>query len=122
MECGLPANKRYLIRKYLHGDDEEIVRLLNFIHPGFGDVKYWKWLHDNVLKKNIISLGITGKKIIGINLMIPLRVKIGERILDTACEIIGGIHPDHRRIGIYSKINKFRMELIKKKLDSTEAQ
>ena len=107
--------KRYAIRKYLHGDDKEIVRFLNFIFPEWGDVKYWKWLHrDNVLK-NLISLGVTGKKIIGINLSIPLRLKIGELILDSACEIIGGIHPDHRRIGVYSEINKFRMELIKKK-------
>ncbi|MCW3974767.1 MAG: hypothetical protein NWE86_00800 [Candidatus Bathyarchaeota archaeon] len=116
MECSLPANKRYLIRKYLYGDDEEIVRLLNFILPGWGDLKYWKWLHhDNVLKKNVISLSMIDKKIIGINLSIPLRIKIGERVLNSVCEVIGGIRPDHRRMGVYSKICKFRMELIKKK-------
>lgn len=111
--------KDYVVRPYTRGDEEEIVHLLQLAMDGWPhyDLKcnpldHWKWKHqENPLKKSIISLGIYDGKIIGCAHIVPLRLKIRDRVYLWGDGVDVAVHPDFRRIGVYTKTHKQRLEI-----------
>ena len=109
----------YIVRYYKKGDEEQIVALLDDVFDGWpkfdlncSPVDHWKWKYlNNPLKMTSIVVGITNDKIIGCdhaiyrNMYIQQKTQLCTYGTDTA------IHPEYRRIGVYTKLNKLKNKI-----------
>ena len=76
----------FIVRTYQHGDEKEIVELLNMVFKGWPKLdlscttlEYWKWKYlHNPIRKNFITVAVSEDKIIGCLHVIPLKIKLGD--------------------------------------------
>ncbi len=100
------------IREYRDGDEAQIVNLLELIFEGWPDfdisgssLDHWMWKHkDNPYGKSIIATGRMKEEIISCLHYIPIRIKIGSKVVTTGNGTDAAVHKDYRRMGIYSKM------------------
>jgi GNAT superfamily N-acetyltransferase len=105
----------YEIRPYHPGDEEQIVPLLQLVFNGWRTLDFWRWKYrDNPLKKSIVVVGVSDKRIIGVGCTVFKRVKIGDKITLCCYGTDTGVHPDFRRKGVYSSISKLVREIRRK--------
>ncbi len=104
---------RYTIRPYLPGDEEEIIPLLKLVFGDWRDLDFWDWMYnDNLLKMDLHCVGVAGDgEIVGASLSLPLKVKIGGQTILSTYGSDACVHPDHRRRGIYGRLNDCKREL-----------
>ena len=95
------------------GDEGEIVELLELVFDGWPHLdlnltplEYWSWKYkDNPLQLILIMLGIIDNRIIGCEHLIPLRIKINDKVVFSTTDVDVAVHPDFRGIGVSRKIS-----------------
>lgn len=107
--------KDFTIRFYRPGDEKEIVPLLVLGFHGWPHIdlacsplEHWRWKYiDNPIKRNMIAVAESKDKIVGCLHEFLRTIKIGEDF--HLCSISGdlAVHPDFRRMGIWSKMSEF---------------
>jgi hypothetical protein len=112
-------SSNYSVRSYHPGDEEGIVELLELVFNGWPhfDLKctpldHWRWKQkENPNGESIVSVAVSGDKIIGCEHSIPKMLKIGDKIY-LCCEVGDvAVHPDFRGRGAYNKNDDFNTEL-----------
>jgi len=103
-------------RRYVSGDEEELVGLLEVIFKGWphfdlthSNVEYWKWKYrDNPIGKRIVDVVLINDKIVGCNHAFFLSIKVGNRFFNSIQSADLGIHSDFRGQGLFSKMSDHR--------------
>ena len=68
------------VRLYRPGDEKQIVPLLSLSFEGWNSLDFWRWKYqDNPTKMNLISVVLSGDRIIGVSGSIFKRIKIGNK-------------------------------------------
>ena len=109
----------YSVRPYQPNDEYEIVELLKLVFEGWPntDLKcspsdHWKWKYlHNPSKTNFISICLNDGKMAGASHLLPLKIKIGTKILPCTLGADAVVHPNHRRMGIYKSMREFKFQL-----------
>ena len=111
--------KDYYLRSYLPGDEKQIVQLLKFAFDDWrlrGDkaLDFWDWMYKGYNSNpSLIDVGVSDDRIIATNHRLPLRMKIGSKIVSGFYGTDMMVHPDFRGMGISSKIIKKVQEKMK---------
>ena len=110
----------FQLEKFQPGDEEEILELLQLVFGGWPHfdlsctpLEYWKWKHlDNPFSRRMILKAVNkgDKKIIGCYHGTDLMVKFGDDFYHVNNGVDLGVHPDHRRMGVYREMNEIRMK------------
>lgn len=111
--------KNYSVHVYNPGDEVEIVRLLELVFDGWPhfdlectNLDHWKWKYlERPLRMKEIALGVSNNKIIGCGHDGYLKIKIGKKIFTCSQGMDVAVHPDYRRMKVYTKITEKRKEL-----------
>jgi len=76
---------------------------------------HWKWkFKDNPSKSSLISIGVTDDKIISCSHRITTRLKIGDSVLLCSSVLDSAVHPNFRKMGIYTKMDEMGREFMTK--------
>ena len=110
--------KEYEIRPYHHGDEDEIVQLLELVFDGWPkfdlsctSIDHWRWKYlDNPFKTKFIVLGTSDHRIIGVIHSVPMRIIIGDESFFSAYAGDVVVHPTFRRKGVNSKMRTYVIE------------
>lgn len=113
-------DKKYEIRVYRDGDEEEIIRLLQQVFGGWprfdlscSPLDHWRWKFvDNPMKMNISIICVKDRKIIGCNHAITVRLKVGDKVVLGTALVDLAVHPDFRRLGITNSFRDFLKDLV----------
>ena len=111
----------YSIHKYQPGDEEDIVNFLVEAFDGWPHfdlqcppVDHWRWKFiDNPQKLTVATLAKSEGRIVGCLHGLPQRLKIGDQMFLSCQGVDAATHPDFRGIGVYSKLRKYKLELIR---------
>jgi len=107
------------IRKYLEGDENEIIDLLEYVFDGWPPVdlpcsklEHWKWKYEERSIKGLIAaVALDEDKIIGCLHSPSVNIKVRENVF--FCEPGGdlAVHPDYRGRGIWrSMVNTWTQD------------
>jgi len=104
--------EEFEVRPSRHGDEEEIVQLLELVFDGWphmdlqcSPLEHWMWKHiDNPFKKNIVMVAERNGGIIGTNHTILLKIKIGNDVDISGQATDLTVHPDFRGVGVRTQI------------------
>lgn len=104
----------YFIRPYRLDDEKKIVELLNIVFSGWphfdlscSPIAHWKWKFlDSSSSLPNIFVAEYNSKIIGTEGRIFSKVKVGDTILNCEHRVDLAVHPDFRRMGIFTKIHE----------------
>ena len=105
-------SNEFQLRIYNPGDEEEIVQLLKIGFDGWPHfdlectpVDHWRWKYlDNPSRTNFIVLAMIEGRIVGANQILPMRIKIVDTVFPCVLSADTVVHPDYRRMGIYTKM------------------
>lgn len=113
----------YAIRPYQEGDEEQIVKLLCLGIEGWprfdlecSPLEHWKWKYlDNPTGKSSIYVAVSEDEIVGVNHVIPHRIKVFDEIFYGiyAADIV--VHPDFRGRGVSTDLRKINIDNALKK-------
>ncbi len=103
-------------RKYEPSDEEQIVKLLDLVFGGWPDrdltysnIDFWRWkYHDNPLGKYANVIALHNNQIIGCVHGYYLNLKIGNKTVLCGQGMDAATHPDFRRQGVYSQMQKIK--------------
>ena len=109
----------YIIRPYKHGDEENIVDLLNLVFhewPHFDlactSSDHWKWKYlDNPNELKIIAIAELDERIIGCWHRIPQKIKFGDQIIYATQGVDVAVHPDFQGKGISTKLRELAQDI-----------
>ena len=111
----------YTIRQYQPGDEDDLVELLKIVFKGWPNfdlsctsVDYWKWKFlGNPFSRKLIVKAVSdiNNKIIGCNHGIDLNVKIGDDLHYVNYSTDLAVHPDYRRMGIWTNMRRLRIKI-----------
>jgi GNAT superfamily N-acetyltransferase len=116
-------SKDYTIREYITGDEKGIVNLLEIVfkewphydiscHP----LDHWKWKYiDNPYGKKIIPIAIDGDLVVGSENGTTQLLKLWDQTYLSSQRTDLAVHPDYRRMGLYTKILEYKTQLYKDK-------
>jgi GNAT superfamily N-acetyltransferase len=123
----LLAKDELQIRKYIPGDEEQIVPLLELVFdkwPHFdltcSSLDHWKWKYlDNPTKKNKIVVATHKEQIIGCDhaLLYPVKIADENTYASQGCDSV--VYPDYQGQGIYSKLLELTISIPVKNLQFT---
>ena len=110
-----------IIRRYQEGDEKQIVALLENVFQGWPhlDLKctpeeYWRWKFLKPgQKKSTITLAESNGQIIGINHSYPVKIKVGNQIIDGCHATDLAIHEDYRRMKIHQRLSELKLKMHK---------
>jgi len=98
-------NDLWTCRNYESGDEFKIIELYKKAFSKEIDIESWKWkFMENPAGNGIIKLMFDGKKLIGHYAIIPVKMKIGDRIVKAALSMITMTHPDYTKQGIFTHL------------------
>jgi GNAT superfamily N-acetyltransferase len=100
-------------------DDSEIVELLNLVFNGwpqfdleYTPLEHWRWKFLDKPQGKMISVKtVSDGNIVGCYHGVEMNVKIGEDLVLSSNGVDVAVHPDYRRMGMYSKMNAARLKL-----------
>jgi len=97
------------LRKYRHGDEQEIVELLNTAFAPtrgkWAGLEHWKWKYrKNPAGSPIIWVAEHNNKIIGHYSIIPIRMKVGNTYLTGSFAAVAATHPKYQGKGVFSSV------------------
>ena len=101
--------KSVIFRKYKEGDEKQIITLLKrvFREPVFDDEKYWNWMYKNN-PTNLMKIWLAEDhgKIVGHYALMPVLMKIEDKLQIGTLAINIAIHPEYQGQGIFSTLVK----------------
>lgn len=104
-------NRKFNVRLYKPGDDDQIVELLKKSFPIWDANKdalnYWKCRYLNNLSNSKIIVSDKDGIIIGVDHHLFLRIKLFDSFLVGDYSGDTATHPDYRGMGVYSEMAKF---------------
>jgi len=114
--------KKYEVRPYRTGDDEEIVKVLKLGFKGWphfdlscSSLEHWRWKYlDNPVGEPLVTVIALGDMVIGVRHSIPQNIKIVDGIYPCTCSGDMVVHPEFRGQGLSTKMWKYNMEFRKK--------
>ncbi len=114
-------NMSYSVHKYQPGDEEEIVNFLCETFKGWPHfdlecppIDHWRWKYvDNPPKLTVATLAKSEGEIVGCFFGLPQWLKIGDQKLLSCQGVDAATHPAYRGIGVYSKLRKYKFELMR---------
>lgn len=104
--------QKWSIRAYREGDEEGIFELDKAVHPSrVSDMeqwlKWWRWMYkDNPAGTGKIWLAEHDGRIVGQYAIVPVRVKIGSKVILSSQSLDTMTHPDYRRQGMFETLAK----------------
>lgn len=109
----------YQIRRYQPLDEIGLIKLLDLVFDGWPHVDleckpldYWMWKYeDNPYGMKIAPVAICEDLIVGSNHGYSTRVKIFNKTFQSSQGADLAVHPDYRRMGIYTKMSEFKTKL-----------
>jgi GNAT superfamily N-acetyltransferase len=97
---------------------DELIQLYNFVFEKSCTRAFWEWLFlespISALEPNII-IAVEGGKIIGARPLVLRELWIKDKKVKAAQPAGTMVHPDHRRKGVFSKMNELAIEYFKEK-------
>ena len=110
---------KFEVRPYRPGDENEVVRLLGLVFDGWPhfDIKcdpidHWRWKYrDYPTGKIICTLAESDGRIIGCFHSPLLEVKIGGSTYLCSQGADQAVHPDFRRMGVYTKTREMAQKI-----------
>jgi RimJ/RimL family protein N-acetyltransferase len=109
------------VRQYKDGDEIKIYELWEALHPDKKENKdewlsWWNWMYkENPSGNGIIFLAVTKEKVIGQYALIPMLMKIREKVIIGSRAIHAMTHPENRRQGIFQTLGKITLSYAKEK-------
>lgn len=111
--------KEYVVRAFQPGDEEAIVKLLELVFDGWpkfdlrcSPLEHWKWKYqDNPLQMNQITVGVSNGIIIGCIHLLPIRIKIGNRVCLGAQGADTAVHSDLRKLAIFNQMKDLHLKM-----------
>lgn len=101
--------KKIIIRKYKKGDEKQIIPLLKltFKLPMFDDEKYWNWMYKNN-PENLMKIWLAedNGKIVGHYAVMPVSMKIVDKLQLGTLSINIAVHPAYQGRGIFPTLVK----------------
>ena len=104
--------RRWSMRAYESGDEKGIFELWNSVYSARKYewdkwLKWWRWIHkDNPAGESIIWLAEHNGKIVGQYAIMPVKVKIDNKVILISQSLDTMTHPDYRRQAIFETLAK----------------
>lgn len=104
--------QRWSIRAYKKGDEEGIYELWNSVYPAKKYdrdkwLRWWQWLYkDNPAGESKIWLAEHNGKIVGQYAVMPIKVKINNKVILLSQSLDTMTHPNYRRQAIFETLAK----------------
>lgn len=98
-----------IIRKFKEGDEKQIIPLLKLVFKSsiYDNEKYWNWMYkNNPINLMKIWVAEDNGKIVGHNAVIPVLMKIDNKIQLGTLELNTAVHPNYQGQGIFSALAK----------------
>jgi hypothetical protein len=109
----------YLVRLYKKGDELEIVALLEEVFNGWpkfdldcSSVDHWRWKYLEFDPINPVAVSLYKDRIVACDHEQQRWAKINDslEVISNGCD--SAVHPDHRKKGLYTKMNKLKDEVL----------
>jgi len=111
-------DRDYSVRPYRRGDEEEIVDLLQSAFDGWPNfdlgcspLEHWRWKYQDNVLKSVITLGVSGNRVIGARHSYFARIKIGGESFFSKYSADAAVHPEFRGMGVLYKMRDLSNEL-----------
>lgn len=105
-----------LVREYMPGDEQEILKLFNVVFGRQLDEEFWRWRYlENPFGKSVIRLMFDNEKLVGHYAAVPLPLWLDDRIVESALIMTVMTHPDYRGMGICTSLANEVYDLCKSK-------
>ncbi len=109
----------YNVRRFQPGDEIRLIELLDLVFDGWPHLDlecrpldHWRWkFEDNPYRTKIAPVAVSKDLIVGSNHGYPTRVKIFNKVYQSSQGTDLAVHPNYRRMGIYSKMSEFKTKL-----------
>ncbi len=105
----------HLLRPYSEGDEEKIVDFLTIAFKGwppfdldYSSLEHWKWKYQN---RETIAVAVADDEIIGTFHSIPIKIKMGDSVINSCQGVDVAIHPNYRGKGLSSLLREKSYEL-----------
>jgi GNAT superfamily N-acetyltransferase len=111
----MSAQFNWTIRAYREGDENQIFELRKSIRPErqFDKerwLKWWHWAYKEIPCGSKIWLAEHNGKIVGQFTLITANLKVGDDLVKAAQSIDESTHPDYRRQGIMSSLQRYAFD------------
>lgn len=110
-------DRSWIVRLYREGDEQVI---FNLMRPEYGmssrHRSHWYWEHKhNPFGGSLIGVAEHNGQIVGHISFVPLKMKIGENVVVASQGVELIVHPDFRRLGIFSAMEGLLLGEVEKK-------
>lgn len=108
----MTMKRKWSMRVYNEGDEEGILELWKAVHPEREYdrekwLRWWRWMYkENPAGEGRIWLAEHGDKIVGQYAIMPVNVKIGNKIVFSSQSLDTMTHPDYRRQKVFETLAK----------------
>jgi len=94
-----------LVREYIPGDEQKILKLFNVVFGRKLDLRFWNWRFiENPYGKGIIRLMFDDEKLVGHYSAIPQPLWLDGTIIESALLMTAMTHPDYRGMSICTNL------------------
>jgi len=94
-----------LVREYIPGDEQKILKLFNVVFGRKLDLRFWNWRFiENPYGKGIIRLMFDKGKLVGQYAVIPTPLWVKDKVHKAAFSMTTMTHPDYWGRGIFTEL------------------
>jgi len=94
-----------LVREYMSGDEQEILKLFNVVFGRKLDEEFWRWRFlKTPFGKSVIWLMFDNQKLVGHYAAVPVPLWLDNRIIESAMIMTVMTHPDYRGMRICTNL------------------
>jgi len=96
------------IRRYVDGDEEKILELLSIVFGGWRGKDYWHWKYRGNPAGFYSNIWIAEheNRVVSYYAIIPVKLRIADKIVLGAQSVDTATHPDYRKLGLFSLLAK----------------
>lgn len=105
---------------YRLSNSEDTIKIVDLLKICLGDngkrtVEYWNWKHyQNPFGKSYVMLALDNDRLVGVRSFMKWDWKMNGQIYKCARCVDTVVHPNYRRMGLFSKLTKHGLEIMKK--------
>ncbi len=93
----------WICRDYQRGDEYQILTLYKAVNKREMTLGHWTWkFAKNPFGESVIKLMFDDNKLVGHYAIIPMKVKVQNKVVKAALSVNTATHPDYERQGIFS--------------------